>query len=130
MAEYIERTEELILSMRAGARAISNTKKYHGTIYMADVFSENPKEIPYLQASEILYAASEEKSADVAPVWHGRWLFVTKGQMTSAWCCSECGRTVVITCDEELRQSKLEKEYPFCHCGAKMDLEVPENETL
>lgn len=63
-------------------------------------------------------------SEDVAPVRHGRWLFITKGQMTSAWCCSECSRTVVITCDEELRQSKLEKEYPFCHCGAKMDLEV------
>ena len=70
MAEYIERTEELILSMRAGSRAISNTKKYHGTIYMSDVFSDNPKEVPYLQASEILYAASEEKPADVAPV---RW---------------------------------------------------------
>ena len=26
--------------------------------------------------------------------------------------------------NEELRQSKLEKEYPFCHCGARMDLEV------
>ncbi len=130
MAKFIELTDDLILSMCAGARAILNTKQYHGKIYVYDVFSDNPKEIPYLKAAEILYAASEEKSADVAPVRHGRWLFVTKGQMTSAWCCSECGRTVVITCDEELRQSKLEKEYPFCHCGAKMDLEVPENETL
>ena len=68
MNKYIELTEELILSMRAGARAISNTKKYHGTIYVADVFSENPKEMPYLKAAEILYAASEEKPADVAPV--------------------------------------------------------------
>lgn len=69
-------------------------------------------------------AINSVPTADVAPVRHGRWLFVTAGQMTSAWCCSECGRTVVITCDEELRQSKLEKEYPFCHCGAMMDLEV------
>lgn len=67
---------------------------------------------------------AEIPTVDAAPVRHGRWLFVTKGQMTSAWCCSECGRTVVITCDEEFRQRKLEKEYPFCHCGAKMDLEV------
>ncbi len=59
-------------------------------------------------------------AADVAPVRHGQWLFVTAGQQTSVWCCSKCGRSVAITCDEELRQGKLEKEYPFCHCGAKM----------
>ena len=81
--------------------------------------SENPKWTP----SRVKTLIARQKAADVAPVRHGRWLFVIKGQMTSAWCCSECGRTVVITCDEELRQSKLEKEYPFCHCGAKMDLE-------
>ena len=81
--------------------------------------SENPKWTP----SRVKALIARQKAADVAPVRHGRWLFVTAGQMTSAWCCSECGRTVVITCDEELRQSKLEKEYPFCHCGAKMDLE-------
>mgnify|MGYP003401473562 FL=1 len=81
--------------------------------------SENPKWTP----SRVKALIARQKAADVAPVRHGRWLFVIKGQMTSAWCCSECGRTVVITCDEELRQSKLEKEYPFCHCGAKMDLE-------
>ena len=66
------------------------------------------------------YQLDNLPAADVAPVRHGRWLFVTAGQQTSAWCCSECGRSVAITCDEELRQSKLEKEYPFCHCGAKM----------
>lgn len=67
MAEYIELTEELKLSMCAGARAILNTKKYHGTIYMNDVFSDSPKEMPYLQAAEILYTASEKEPADVAP---------------------------------------------------------------
>lgn len=28
MAEYIERTEELMLAMNAGARAIENTRRY------------------------------------------------------------------------------------------------------
>lgn len=78
MDEYIELTEELILSMRAGAKAIANTKKYHGTIYVSDLFSENPKEMPYLKAAEILYAASEKESADVTPVRHGRWIPVTE----------------------------------------------------
>ena len=62
-------------------------------------------------------------SADVALVRHGRWLLITAGYRNFGWCCSECGRSVSINCAEELRQSELEKEYPFCHCGARMDLE-------
>ena len=113
MAEYIERTEELILSMRAGSRAISNTKKYHGTIYMSDVFSDNPKEIPYLQASEILYAASKEKPADVAPVRHGWWIKGGYACGETEWQCSSCKET-------EWRTSASRLKYcPFC--GAKMD---------
>lgn len=42
MAEYIERTKELMLAMNAGARAIENTKRYHGAVYTKDVFSESP----------------------------------------------------------------------------------------
>jgi hypothetical protein len=41
MAEYIERTEELMLAMNAGARAIENTRRYHGVVYTKDVFSES-----------------------------------------------------------------------------------------
>ena len=78
--------------------------------------SENPKWTP----SRVKALIARQKAADVAPVRHGRWLFVTAGQQASVWYCSKCGRSVAITCDEELRQGKLEKEYPFCHCGAKM----------
>lgn len=73
MAEYIERTEELILSVNAGARAIENTKRYHGASYCFNVFSDNPKEIPYLKAAEVLRGFEEIPAADVAPVRHGRW---------------------------------------------------------
>ena len=58
MAKYIELTEELAISMRAGVMAITNTKNYQGAIYVEDVFSENPKKIPYLKAAEFLYEAS------------------------------------------------------------------------
>lgn len=91
MAEYIERTEELILAMNAGARAIENTKRYHGAVYTKDVFSESPQEIPYLQAAKVLREVSDAPAADVAPVvrckdckwfadnndglWYGCWLF-------------------------------------------------------
>lgn len=70
MAEYIERTEELILAMNAGARAIENTKRYHGVVYTKDVLSESPQEIPYLLAAKVLREASDATTADVAPVVH------------------------------------------------------------
>ena len=68
MAEYIERTEELMLAMNAGARAIENTKRYHGAVYTKDVYSESPQEIPYLQAAKVLREVSDAPAADVAPV--------------------------------------------------------------
>lgn len=70
MAEYIERTEELILAMNAGARAIENTKRYHGAVYTKDVFSESPQEIPYLLAAKVLREVSDAPAADVPPVVH------------------------------------------------------------
>ena len=78
MAEYIERTEELMLAMNAGARAIENTKRYHGAVYTKDVYSESPQEIPYLQAAKVLREVSEAPAADVAPVVHGRWIFTKR----------------------------------------------------
>ena len=68
MPEYIERTEELMLAMNAGARAIENTKRYHGVVYTKGLFSENPKEIPYLRAVKVLREASDAPVADVAPI--------------------------------------------------------------
>lgn len=68
MAEYIERTEELVLAMNAGARVIENTRRYHGTAYIKDVFSETPQKIPYLQAAKVLREVSDAPAADVAPV--------------------------------------------------------------
>lgn len=73
MAEYIERTEELMLAMNAGARAIENTRRYHGAVYTKDLFSEDSQEIPYLLAAKVLREVSDAHAADVAPVVHGRW---------------------------------------------------------
>lgn len=69
MAEYIERTEELMLAMNAGARAIENTKRYHGAVYIKDLHSDNSQEIPYLLAAKVLREASDIPPADVAPRW-------------------------------------------------------------
>lgn len=65
---------------------------------------------------EIMDCVDDSIEEDVAPVVHGRWEPILDGvwnlptPVLSGWRCSECGRT------------EQEKE-PYCHCGAKMDLE-------
>lgn len=68
MAEYIERTETVVLAMNAGARAIENTKRYRGTVYTKDVFSDHPQEIPYLQAAKVLREVSGAPTVDAVEV--------------------------------------------------------------
>lgn len=118
MAEYIERTEELVLAMNAGARVIENTRRYHGTAYIKDVFSETPQKIPYLQAAKVLREVSDAPAADVAPVVHGRW--DDSGRYTfpgggTAVRCTECGCA--------LTESEYHlNNWNYCPvCGAKMD---------
>ena len=115
MAEYIERTEKLMLAMNAGARAIENTKRYHGAVYTKDVFSKKPQEIPYLQAAKVLRETSDTPAADVAPVVHGRWLHTDWAyHWTSLDKCSVCDY------HDEKRQHL--GNYSYCpNCGAKMD---------
>lgn len=108
MAEYIERTEELMLAMNAGARAIENTRRYHGAIYTKDVFLESPQEIPYLQAAKVLREVSDTPAADVAPVVHGRWVCVDT-DTEQFFLCNRC-------------KKKEYWESNYCpSCGCRMD---------
>ena len=120
MAEYIERTEELILAMNAGARAIENTRRYHGTVYSKDVFSETPQKIPYLLAAKVLRGVEEAPAADVAPVVHGLW----EEEPSSFWRWTPSGAVVVARttyrCGLCGRGTAVKSNY--CpNCGAKMD---------
>ena len=122
MAEYIERTEELMLAMNAGARAIENTKRYHGAVYTKDVFSGSPQEIPYLQAAKVLREVSDAPAADVAPVVHGRW----EKEPSSFWRGTPSGAVVVARttyrCGLCGRGTAVKSNY--CpNCGAKMDID-------
>ena len=108
MDEYIERTEELILAVNAGARVIENTKRYHCASYCIDVFSADHKEIPYLKAAEVLRGFDEIPAADVAPVRHGRWERTADGAAR----CTACKR----------KMNPSQYGYAFCSlCGAIMD---------
>lgn len=118
MAEYIERTEELMLAMNAGARAIENTKRYHGAVYTKYVFSESPQEIPYLLAAKVLREVSDAPAADVAPVVHGRWEdSIDEWFGTDVYTCSKCRESYVL-----VEGTPKENLWHFCpNCGAKMD---------
>lgn len=139
MAEYIERTEELVLAMNAGARAIENTKRYHGAIYNKDVFSENSQEIPYLLAAKVLRDVSDAPIADVEPVRHASWRPIHASEATGwdpkiagsdpiwGYMCTNCRNEAIFDCNDEYILSD------YCpNCGARMNerkIESKENET-
>lgn len=69
----------------------------------------------------------EEKPADVEPVRHGNWNIQRSRKLTLCLVCSVCGRKVdnrdlglLLELGEHGVACHL---YPYCHCGAKMDLE-------
>nr|DAT63542.1 MAG TPA: DNA-directed RNA polymerase subunit [Caudoviricetes sp.] len=112
MAGYIERTEEIMLAMNAGAKAIENTRRYHGAVYIKDLSSENSQEIPYLLAAKVLREVSDAPAADVAPVVHGRW---ENGNPI----CPVCGEDKFKDLDADIW---CDWQPDFCpNCGAKMD---------
>lgn len=123
MAEYIERTEELVLAVNAGARAIENTERYHGAVYTKDVLSDNPQKIPYLLAAKVLREVSDTPTADVAPVMRGKWVHITRyndGERMIATCsrCRDRGEVRSIMTEFGI----WEIDSPRCpSCGAKMD---------
>lgn len=64
---------------------------------------------------------TEAPAADVAPVRHGRWVSLRKGDWTSVYECSECKRKETVGCDRSKADEQVKRLYPYCHCGAKMD---------
>ncbi len=56
-------------------------------------------------------------AADVRPERHGHWVRETGAfdKRDNFYHCSECHRTINIICGDKL------SNYPYCHCGAKMD---------
>lgn len=111
MAEYIERTEELVLAMNAGARAIEHTWRYYGAVYTKDLVADNPQEISYLLAAKALLEASDAPAADVAPVVYGRWKYYHKRNKAVCTCCSF----------ERDLDENFGAAISCPNCGAKMD---------
>ena len=66
-------------------------------------------------------------AADVEPVRHGKWNIRVSDERTSCLECSVCGRKVDNFNLHRLlifgEYGEACRRYPYCHCGAKMDLE-------
>ena len=70
------------------------------------------------------FAVKEAPTIDTQPVKHGQWIHVGGGYdgRDDWYRCSECNRSLNLICGKKL------EDYPYCHCGAKMDLEEKKNE--
>lgn len=103
MPEYIER-EALERSLN---ERLNRLFKLHG------------RHDHYVQGFDDCVGRVEEfQSADVAPVRHGRWERVCTYRDETVFRCSNCNREVKVP-----HGLSKERWAPYCHCGAKMDLE-------
>ena len=71
-------------------------------------------------------------AADVEQVRRGKWNIRLADEITLCLECSACGRRVVDIDLHPLLEageySEACRRYPYCHCGAKMDLEGENND--
>lgn len=112
MAEYIERTEELVLAMNAGARACEHTWRHHSAVYTKNLLSDNSQEISYLLAAKVLLKVSDAPAADVAPVVHSYWEHKITDGGENIGICHNCKYPV----------SWVWEQSNYCpNCGARMD---------
>lgn len=80
------------------------------------------------EIKDILRIVDTESKADVEPVRHGHWIFEgcsVENYKEQIYKCSVCDRWVSIL---ESFEYELCAEYPYCHCGAKMDEEIENKE--
>ena len=61
-------------------------------------------------------------AADVEPVRHGKWRLVRRMANCGEYECSVCGRIETFGCFNKPENN------PYCHCGAKMNLEGENND--
>lgn len=74
----------------------------------------NREGVPFNE--DVNYFILHAPAADVAEVRHGRWIVKDKGIIVTSYCCSECGQVV-----RDDTGYDVSIDYPYCHCGAKMD---------
>lgn len=78
-------------------------------------------------ADRIAFEIEEIPAADVEPVRRGNWNIRLADEMTLCLECSICGRKIDNIDLHHLLEAgeygEACQRYPYCHCGATMDLE-------
>ena len=67
-------------------------------------------------------ALNNTPAEDVRPVVHAHWIKMYDYDKCRTFKCSRCGREIIRHVEETIL------DYPYCHCGAKMDEVVSKNE--
>lgn len=87
-------------------------------LYQLHATAENPYNFDYYR---IFYAVLSQLTEISVPVRSGEWVISKKGNVSSIFACSECGREVEITNPYFGKPTThAAAAYPYCHCGAKM----------
>lgn len=69
------------------------------------------------------YLIAKQPTIEAEPVRHGKWIAAKIDATETKFQCSECGREVKCGNDYFMKPTKhVNASYPYCHCGAKMDL--------
>jgi len=80
---------------------------------MLDEINEMPTIEPRCETCE---AFNKTRLLIPQPQRTGRWIQIKESIKVSEYKCSECGRTV---CDDRGYDPCV--DYPYCHCGARME---------
>lgn len=83
------------------------------------------KELEYIRESFAVNEFSDEAIGMAIEALQekkmGKWITMEKGLLVTIYECSECKRHVIDDTGYDVA-----KDYPFCHCGAKMEEEDDE----
>lgn len=84
-------------------------------VYLAD---DEDFTTAFVKGMELVKKAEEETpTADVEEVRHGKWIYKGHHEMMGhAFQCSVCERWMFTNFPKHVVE-----EYPYCHCGAKME---------
>ena len=116
MTEYIERE-----ALRASVESIDWYSVFRGELTTGAKSSENA----LYKANDIYLAIDNAPTADVAPVRHGRWIYIGK---YGEYECSVCHG--IDTDCSDYYGSHVVTEQEYCpNCGAKMDKEDSQCDT-
>lgn len=92
-------------------------------ISRSDVLELMEVDFRYEQCNQVSDYVENIPAVDAAPVVHGRWDFSGVFGGNLIYQCNLCGRIIVLH-----EHGDLKKEFPCCHCGARMDGKEPTHE--